>query len=132
MTETTPNLNVGLRAAVEAERTRREAERRAREDSERRQQEEDLTRAEELERLLGQDQAFLHSKGLALDRRRYTVTLEHADFRLAAYFEGGQASVRAADKRTAVSGAAPRKETVVESIEDAVLVMAQYLADEGV
>lgn len=132
MTEIKPKLNVGLRAAFEAEQARRDAERSAREDSERRQQEADLARAEQLERLLGEDPAFLISKGLVLDRRRYTVTLDHADFRLAAYFEGGQASVRAGDKRTAISGAAPRKETLVESVEDVVLVIAQYLADEGV
>ncbi|HEX2561093.1 hypothetical protein [Phenylobacterium sp.] len=132
MTKSKPDLKVSLKTAFEAERIRRDAERREREEAERRQQEEDLARAEQLERLLGEDPAFLQSKGLTLDRRRYTVTLDHADFRLAAYFEGGQASVRAADKRTAVSGAAPRKETIVETIEDAVLVMAQYLADEGV
>jgi hypothetical protein len=132
MTDTKPDLKVSLKTAFEAEQTRRDVERREREDAERRQQEEDLARAEELERLLGQDPAFLQSKGLTLDRRRYTVTLDHADFRLAAYFESGRASVRAADKRTAIAGAAPRKETMVDTIEDAVLVMAQYLADEGV
>jgi len=132
MTDTRPELKVSLKLAFEAERTRRDAERREREEAERRQQEEDLARAEELERLLGEDPGFLQSKNLMLDRRRYTVTLDHADFRLAAYFEGGRASVRAADKRTAISGPAPRKETMVETVEDAVLVMAQYLADEGV
>ncbi|MDD3837057.1 MAG: hypothetical protein WCY15_15725 [Phenylobacterium sp.] len=131
MTEITPKPSVGLRAAFEAERARRDAERRAREEAERRQQEEDLGRAEALERLLAEDLPFLQSKGLTLDRRRYTVTLEHPDFKLTAYFEGGQASVRSADKRTAISGAAPRKETLVGSVEDALLVMAQYLADEG-
>ena len=45
MTETTSNLNVSLRTAFEAERGRRDAERREREAAERRQQEEDLGRA---------------------------------------------------------------------------------------
>ena len=123
---------VSLAKAFEAEQARRDDERRAREEAERKQQEEDLGRAEELQSLLAQDQPFLAAKGLTLDRRRYTVTLDHSDFRISAYFEAGKAVVRAADKRSTISGAAPRKEQFVESVEDAVLVMAQFLADERV
>ena len=55
---------------------------------------------------------------------------DHADYRIAAYFENGQVSVTSADKRTATSSAAPRKQQFVDTVEDALLVMAQFLADE--
>ncbi|MBA4792545.1 hypothetical protein [Phenylobacterium sp.] len=121
---------MNLKAAFEAEHARRDAERRAREEAELQRQAEDLARAEALEAALAEDPAFLASKGLELSRRRYTVSLDHADYRIAAYFEDGQCSVTAADKRTATSSAAPRKQQFVESVEDALLVMAQFLADE--
>ena len=48
-----------------------------------------------------------------------------------AYFEGGKASVTLSDKRTTNPGsAAPRKQETVESVGDALKVMAQFLADE--
>ncbi|HEY9217242.1 MAG TPA: hypothetical protein VIO94_04280 [Phenylobacterium sp.] len=128
----TKTAKVTLQKAFEAEQTRRDAERQERENAERRQQEEDLARAEELQALLAVDPEFLDAKGLTLDRRRYTVTLDHAEFRIAAYFEGGQAMVRSADKRSTTGGVAPRKEQVVQTVEDAVMVMAQYLADERI
>jgi len=59
------------------------------------------------------------------------VSLDHADFRIAAYFEAGKASVTSADKRTTLPGAAaPRKQETVETVAEALRVMAQYLADE--
>jgi hypothetical protein len=123
---------LSLKEAFLAEQTRRDLARREREDAERRQQEEDLFRAEELEGALAADAAFLAEHGLTLERRRYTVTLDHADFRIATYFEAGQASVTAADKRTTPSGsAAPRKQQMVEGVADALRVMAQFLADES-
>ncbi len=119
-----------LKAAFEAELTRRENERRAREEAEMQRQAEDLGRAEALEAALGQDPDFLASRDLILERRRYTVTLDHADYRIAAYFEDGRVSVTAADKRNATTSAAPRKQQFAESVEDALLIMAQFLADE--
>ena len=122
---------LSLRDAFEAEQARREAARREREDAERRQQEQDLARAEELEATLRADATFLAEHKLVLDRRRYTVSLDHLDFRIAAYFEAGHASVTAADKRTAsTSTAAPRKQQTVETVEEALAVMAQFLVDE--
>jgi hypothetical protein len=122
---------LSFKAAFEDEQVRRNAARREREDAERRQQEEDLARAEELENALRSDAGFLVEHELTLDRRRYTVSLDHADFRIAAYFEAGRASVTSADKRTAHPGAtAPRKQESVETVADALRVMAQYLADE--
>ena len=82
-----------LKAAFEAELTRREAERRAREEAEMQRQAEDLGRAEALEAALGQDAEFLAARDLVLERRRYTVTLDHADYRIAAYFEEDRKSV---------------------------------------
>jgi hypothetical protein len=119
-----------LKAAFEAELTRRENERRAREEAEMQRQAEDLGRAEALEAALGQDAEFLAARDLVLERRRYTVTLDHADYRIAAYFEDGRVSVTAADKRNATTSAAPRKQQFAESVEDALLIMAQFLADE--
>jgi hypothetical protein len=124
----TPSMN--LKAAFEAEHARREAERLAREAAEQQRQAEDLARAEGLEAILARDSEFLTSRGVSLERRRYTVTLDHADYRIAAYFEDGQVSVTASDKRNATTSAAPRKQQFAESVEDAVLIMAQFLADE--
>ncbi|MDP3382956.1 MAG: hypothetical protein Q8S47_06495, partial [Phenylobacterium sp.] len=64
-----------LKAAFEAEHARREAERLAREAAEQQRQAEDLARAESLEATLAQDSDFLTSRGVGLERRRYTVTL---------------------------------------------------------
>lgn len=121
---------MNLKAAFEAEHARRDADRRAREEAEQQRQAEDLGRAEALEAALAEDPGFLSSKGLELSRRRYTVALDHSDYRIAAYFEDGRVSVTSADKRTATSSAAPRKQQFVESVDDALLVMAQFLADE--
>jgi hypothetical protein len=120
-----------LKDAFEAESERRAAERRAREEAERKQQELDLAHATELCELLSADPEFLSSRGLAVDRRRYTVSLDHEHFRINAYFEAGRASVTSADKRMSPPGsAAPRKQASVESVEEALQVMAQFLADE--
>ncbi|MFI4963908.1 MAG: hypothetical protein ACHP9T_00945 [Caulobacterales bacterium] len=128
--KTKPNL-LSFKAAFEVEQARRETERREREDAERRQQEEDLARAEELYAALAGEPEFLAKHALTVDRRRYTVSLDHADFRIAAYFEAGQANVTAADKRTTLPGAtAPRKRESVDSVAEALGVMAQYLVDE--
>jgi hypothetical protein len=122
---------LSLKEAFDAERARREAARRDREEAERRQQEQDLARAEELEAAIRADATFLTEHKLVLDRRRYTVSLDHVDFRIAAYFEAGKASVTSADKRTTLPGAAaPRKREQVDSVADALAVMAQFLADE--
>jgi hypothetical protein len=122
---------LSLKTAFETEFARRDAERRAREDAERRQQEQDLASAQGLHAAIAADADFLAGRGLSVDIRRYTVSLEHDDFRIAAYFEGGKAQVTASDKRTVHPGsAAPRKQEVVDSVEDALAIMAQYLADE--
>ena len=122
---------LSIKDAFEAEQARRDAMRREKEDAERRQQEEDLARAEELEGALRADAGFLAEHELTLERRRYTVNLDHAEFRIAAYFEAGAASVTSADKRDVHPGAAaPRKHESVDTVADALRVMAQYLADE--
>jgi hypothetical protein len=124
-------VRLSLKDAFEAEQQRRDAARLEKEDAERRQQEQDLARAEELEAVLRADAMFLAEHKLVLDRRRYTVSLDHIDFRIAAYFEAGRASVTAADKRTTLPGAsAPRKREQVDTVADALGVMAQFLADE--
>ncbi len=117
--------------AFEAEQLRRERERQAREEAERAQQEADHDRATALHQALAAESVFLQSRKLTLDRTRYAVTLDHADFRLRAYFEDGKVSVTSADKRDALAtSAAPRKQVSVDSVEDALNVMAQLLADE--
>ena len=120
-----------LKDAFEVEFTRREAERRDREDAERRQQEQDLANAEALFAAATADPEFLVKRDLIADRRRYTVSLDHKNYRIAAYFEAGRASVTLSDKRTSTTGtAAPRKQEIVESVGDALRVMATFLADE--
>ncbi|HMP61907.1 MAG TPA: hypothetical protein PKA17_02190 [Phenylobacterium sp.] len=121
---------MNLKAAFEAEHARRDAERRAREEADLQRQAEDLARAEALEAVLAAEPAFLAEREISLSRRRYTVQLDHADYRIVAYFEDGQISVTSADKRTATSSAAPRKQQFVDTVDDALLVMAQFLADE--
>jgi len=126
-----PKPAVTLKDAFETEYARREMERRAREEAERKQQEEDLAKAEALFEAISADAKFLKSHGLTVDRRRYTVSVDHPNFRIAAYFEAGQASVTSADKRFATPGAAtPRKQESAATVEDAVRIMAQFLADE--
>ncbi|MCR5875566.1 hypothetical protein LRS10_16110 [Phenylobacterium sp. J426] len=126
-----PKPSVTLKDAFETEFARREMERRAREEAERLQQEQDLAKAEALFDAINSDAKFLKAHGLTVDRRRYTVSVDHANFRIAAYFEDGQASVTSADKRFASPGAAtPRKQESVATVEDAVRIIAQFLADE--
>ena len=120
-----------LKDAFETEFARREMERRAKAEAERRQQEADLENAQTLYAAVTADGDFLASRNLTAEVRRYTVSLDNADYRIAAYFEAGQANVTLSDKRTATAGAAaPRKQQIVESVEDALQVMAQFLADE--
>jgi hypothetical protein len=130
-TRTKKPKKLTLKDAFAVEFEKRAAERRAREEAERKQQELDLAHAEELYEALAADAEFLDKRGLTVDRRRYTVSLDHPHFRIAAYFEGGRASVTSADKRTTAPGsAAPRKQESVDTVEDALRLMAQYLADE--
>ena len=120
-----------LKDAFETEFARREMERRARDEAERQQQEQDLASAQALHAAISTDAEFLSKRALSADIRRYTVSLDHKDYRIAAYFEGGKASVTLSDKRTTNPGsAAPRKQETVESVEDALKVMAHFLADE--
>ena len=120
-----------LKDAFETEFARRETERLAREDAERKQQEADLASAQTLYDALSADGDFLKQRGLTVDIRRYTVTLDHADYRIAAYFEAGKANVTTADKRTANPGStALRKRETADTVEDALRFMAQFLADE--
>lgn len=120
-----------LKDAFETEFARREMERRARDEAVRKQQEEDLASGQALYAAIGADGDFLAARGLTADLRRYTVSLDHKSFRIAAYFEGGKAAVTLSDKRGAMPGsAAPRKQETVEGVADALKVMAQFLADE--
>lgn len=122
---------LSLRDAFETEYARREMERRAREEAERQQQEQDLAHAEALLAAVNSDGDFLAARGLTTDLRRYTVSLDHKNYRVAAYFEAGKANVTLSDKRSTSPGsAAPRKQETVETVEDALKVMAQFLADE--
>jgi len=131
MTTLTRNLPMSFRRAFEAEHARREIERLAREEADRAQQEADHNRASQLYDALAGEQDFLNEKKLVIDRTRYAVTLDHEDFRLRAYFEDGEVSVTSADKRTATTPtAAPRKQATVASVEEALDVLAQFLADE--
>ena len=128
---TSETASMSLRRAFEAEHARRDAARHAREEAERRQQEEDLARAQQLYDALAADEGFLREKSLTLGLRRYTVSLNHDDFLIDAYFEAGSINVRSADKRTATtSTAAPRKQQFVNTPGEALDVMAQFLADE--
>jgi hypothetical protein len=127
-----PPSTLSLKHAFEVEQARREAERFAREEAERRQQEEDLARAEQLYDAVIGDPGFLAEHGLTVDWRRYTVILESETFRIRTYFEAGKASVAIGDKRqVAPTGAAsPLKREEVDSVADALRLMAQFLADE--
>lgn len=129
----TRNRLMSLRQAFEAEHVRRAAERKAREEAEQAQQDADRAIAEALRDRLAADQAFLDEKGLKLSMStlRLTVLLEHADYEIRAYVEAGSVTVRSSDRRSATtSTAAPRKQQSVESVDDAVMVIAQFLADE--
>ena len=120
-----------LKDAFETEFARREMERRARDEAVRKQQEQDLASAEALHAAVSSDGDFLAQRGLAADLRRYTVSLDHKNYRVANYFEAGKANVTLSDKRMSSPGsAAPRKQETVETVEDALKVMAQFLADE--
>ncbi len=127
-----PPTNLSLKHAFEVEQARRDSERHAREEAERRQQEEDLDRAEQLYDAVTGDPAFLAEHGLTVDWRRYTVILESNTLRIRAYFEAGKASVAVGDKRqvAAASAPAPLKREEVDSVPDALRLMAQFLADE--
>jgi hypothetical protein len=122
---------LSLKDAFETEYARREMERRTKEEAERQQQAQDLAGAEALYKAVSSDPAFLESKGLAADLRRYTVALDHKNYRIAAYFEGGLANVTMSDKRVASAGlATPRRSETADSVEAALKLMAQFLADE--
>ncbi len=125
----TRNPTMSFRQAFDAERLKRDAERQARQEAERLRQEADEARAVELYDTLAADPGFLAERGLTLDRSRYTIIVEHTDFRLRAYFEDGVVSVTSADKRSTHAGA-PTKQAQVDSVSAALVVLAQYLADE--
>jgi hypothetical protein len=130
-TRAKPPKSLTLKDAFDVEFTRRETERREREAAERRQQEQDLANAEALFAAVTADPEFLVRRELIADRRRYTVSLDHRNFRIAAYFEAGVAAITLSDKRTATTGtAAPRKQEKAESVEAALNAMAAFLADE--
>ena len=129
MTTRTKKKTLTLKDAFETEFARREMERRAREEAERQQQEADLASAQALHAALTADPAFLGEHGLSADRRRYTVSLDHQNYRISAYFEGGQANITLSDKRMA-GQSVPRKQETAETPEAALTVMAQFLVDE--
>jgi len=120
---------LSLKDAFETEFARRELERRAAEDAARAQQAKDLADAEVLHDALAADAEFLESRGLTADRRRYMVSLDHARFRLTAYFEGGQAAITLSDKR-AQPTSGPRRQESAEGVADALRLIARILVDE--
>jgi hypothetical protein len=127
----TAETSLSLKDAFETEYARREMERRAKEDAVRKQQEADLAGAGELLAALNADPAFLQSRGLVVDQRRFSVLLDHERFRISAYFENGSISVTHADKRAVPAGAsAPRRQEIVHSLPDALRLIAQFLVDE--
>ena len=131
MTRSSLTQSLSLRQAYKAEIDRREGDRLDREAKERAQQEADHAAASALYAALEGDPGFLGEHGLHLDRTRYAVILEHTDFRLRAYFEAGEASVTSADRRTATTPTAvPRKQAMAASVEEALILLAQFLADE--
>ena len=122
---------LSLKDAFETEYARREMERRAKAEAERRRQEADMAGAEQLLAAVQDDPAFLEGHGLAADRRRYTVSLDHQRFRISAYFDSGAVAVTLSDKRPAAAGASvPRRQENVDSVPDALRVIAQYLVEE--
>lgn len=122
---------MSFQQAFETEQVRRERDRQAREDAERAQQEADHAQATALFEALNAESEFLNLRKLTLDRSRYAVTLDHAQFRLRAYFEAGDVSVTSGDKRDSMAtSAAPRKQATVKSVEEALNVLAQFLADD--
>jgi hypothetical protein len=125
----TPTKALTLKDAFETEFARRELERRAAEDAARVQQVKDLADAEVLYDALAADAEFLESRGLAADRRRYMVSLDHARFRVTAYFEGGAASITLSDKR-AQPTSGPRRQETAEDVADALRLIARILVDE--
>jgi hypothetical protein len=130
MTARARKLNsLSLREAFETEYARREMERRVREDEVRRQQAADTAGAEALHAALSADAAFLTDHNLQVDRRGYAVSLDHARYRISAYWEGGRAAVTLSDKR-APPGASPRAEGAVDTVDDALRLIAQFLVDE--
>jgi len=128
-----PKTALSLKDAFDLEYARREMEQRKRDEAERRQQEEDLARATQLLEALESEPDFLSVRALTVEQPRYTVSIDHKDFRIAAYFEAGKATVTLSDKRTpATPGTvAPRKQQIVDSVEEALAVMAQFLVDES-
>jgi hypothetical protein len=120
-----------LKDAFETEYARRELERRAAEEATRRQQVKDLADAEMLHTALVADPDFLEIHGLTADRRRYMVSLDHARFRITAYFEGGHAALTLSDKRTAPAAAAPRRQETAADMADALRLIALMLVDES-
>ena len=134
MSETkNPKVALSLKDAFDLEYARREMEQRRRDEAERRQQEEDLARATQLLEALESEPDFLGARALTVEQRRYTVSIDHKDFRIAAYFEAGKATVTLSDKRTPATPGmvAPRKQQIVDSVEEALAVMAQFLVDES-
>jgi len=119
-----------LKDAFETEFARRELERRAAEEAERRQQAADLEGAEALHAALVADRDFLESRGLVADRRRYMVSIDHARFRIAAYFEAGKVAVSLSDKRAAPAASTPRRQDTAEDAADALRLIALMLVDE--
>ena len=78
------------------------------------------------------DPIFLAAHALTVDWRRYTVILESPDFRIRTYFEAGRATITAGDKRNVAISATPSplRSEEVDSVSDALRVVAQFLADE--
>ena len=121
---------LSLKDAYETEYARRELDRRAAEEAERQQQAKDETGAEALHAAFLADPDFLERHGLAADRRRYMVSLDHARFRITAYFEHGKVALTLSDKRAAPATAAARLQDTAEDAADALRLIALMLVDE--
>jgi hypothetical protein len=121
---------LSLKDVFETEFARRDAERRAKEAALRRQQEADLAGAGELLAALTADPGFLESHGLVADHRCYTVSLDHERFRITAYFENGAVAVTHMERASPDGATSLRGHATVQSLPDALRLIAQFLLEE--
>ena len=120
---------LSLKDAYEKEHARREMERRKADEEMRARQAMDRAGVELLFAALNADPELLKDHDLTADRRGYQVMLDHQSCRIAPYFEGGLATVTHS-RRSSIGALTHPKQETAESVEDALRLIAQFLADE--